>query len=1363
MAKQIFGKIVAIVILTLLLGTTFAVTIQSKTDYENNRTIQPSIRSNIKPEDLAKQNRQPQLYIASENQRNPPSLFDTTKSFLNPENIAYAYCAYDPSGQTPEGFVYFYLDDPSELYSIGGSMPVFPSGADFLNETIMYMCLYEGGLYRMNIDTYEITYISPTIFLNGLTYDSTSDTWYCTGSNNLYIIDITTGTTTLVGPHNISNTIVGLACDLNGIIYAYDVLFSGFSTLYSINKTTGAATVIGSMEVGFCYAQDLAYDRDNGILYIAGYTQSGTSGLYICDTTTAETTLVGSFPGNAEIDGFAIPWCLYDYDHDIAVSSIVKPVSGNAGPITPIVKVKNTGNNTETNVQLQLDIGVEVINGTVEDFEATNGSYVHAPMLPQPDAWQWGAPTSGPMAAHSGSNVWATNLAGNYPASMWCYLLTPTFTVPSGAFFNFWQWYYFENNYDGGNVKITNDDGVTWNLITPIGGYPGTLPYNPYMTGQPAFNGQSSGWKQANFDLSAYEGQDCQIMFECASDSSVQYAGWYIDDVGFTITSWINEYSQTVTVPSIAPDTTLEVSYPTWTPADLGVSENVNINYNAEATNLFADNNTENDYKQKVFTLHYGYLHDVAVTEIVSPQNGLAQTQTPEVIIENHGQNIESVNVHMNIGKALYTTLLEEDFSGGVPPAGWGTNYPSNWMSSSTNYAGGVAPEAYFTWSPSSVGEHLLYTGAIDTTGHTTLLLKFKEYVNDYNSNYQLKIQTSTDGGATWTDAYVRAGGPYGPTTTEVALSTTNGVGSATLQIAWDMSGDSYNINYWYIDDAWLGIIDMVEEYDETVVIEVDAGQTMNAILPDWTPADVPFVETIDYLVTANVSMNTSDRNPSDNELAKIITLRYEHDVGVIAITEPSGPRGADEAWLQYDNGVYANAFGSTTGQIYGANRFTIDELAEYIDWKLDMIRWKHYGDETFSGTVRVYSAGTSSAPGTVIVSEPFSITGEDWFEIPIPPVSITGDDIWLCVEGTHETGEYPLECSEPGITGKTAFFSSDGMTWYDLPGLGYDVAFEIRGHLTSDGGGGEHWPPGTYQIEGIIQNIGSLFSETDIPVNTKITHYGAVVYDETVMIPDPLPPGETFPVAFPNITIPTEPSAEGDYMLTMKTMLPGDDHPNNDKKILTFTIFIIPPPPPPQATVSGTMGDNDWYISCVTVTINGYEPLWPPGIDYIMYKVDESEWQIYSTPIIVCEDGEHTVFFYAAYTDGSVSDIYDVAFKIDQTPPSIEMSVEKIGFRQWKFIAEATDGTSGICKVQCYIDDMLLGNINEPGPYEWFWTGKGNHTVTGIAYDLAGNSAENTVVFSYSAFYYHNFWLRSIIQRIIQMILSHLPWSSSI
>ena len=886
MIQSVFRKALAVLVILLFVGcstipflnnTSFqAVRITTTTRQSTSEGTTPHLDEDIRgrPDGLApKTNRHQQ-----ETQKDAP--------FTNLVDY-FAYNAYDPSGQHQNGPITFDTPDAIDLLA-PGIFPNFCAGSDMRGLwDDWYGCDYAGGLYLIDTSTGSQTYIASTIGVNAMTYDGTTNTWYVSSSNILYIMDITNGQTTPIGSHNIGNIVIGLTCDDYGNLFAYDILWSGDSTLYSVNKETGECTPIGSMGYGFVYAQGCDYNGVTGSISIAGYFNDGSpSALLTCDPFTGEATIVANFAGCMEVDGLVAPvYC--PPPHDISIQKINAPSSGNASGVTPEVGVLNSGYFVENNVSINFLIGKEQINGTIENFEATNGSYIH--FAKNTDSWQYGAPTSGPGDAHSGSNLWATILTDNYPTNMWSGLMTPPFIVPTGMMFTFWHWYQFETGWDGGNLKISTDGGTTFTLITPVGGYPGTLSSNPYMTGQPGYTGTGETiWAQAVFDLTAYEGMTVIILWETASDSSIQYAGWYIDDVGFTQTSWVTEYNQTVTIPVFEQDEHINVTFPEWIPADLGSEESVTINYKAEAINLHDDGNPYNDYKEKDFTLYFGYFHDVAITQIVSPVDGLAATQTPEVIIENHGQNAETVEVEMTIGKAVYTTLLEEDFAGGVPPAGWGTNYPSNWYGSSTNYAGGVAPEAIFSWTPSSVDEHYLWTGAIDTTGFTALSLRFKEYVNDYNGDYTLKVVTSVDGGSTWSDAYVRAGGPYGPATTEITLTAANGIGSATFMIAWDMSGDSFNINYWYIDNVWMGIIDMVEEYNETVSdIGVLPGETINVSLPDWTPSDIPFATTIDYLITADVSLNLPDEEPSDNELAKTITLHYEHDVGVVEITEP--------------------------------------------------------------------------------------------------------------------------------------------------------------------------------------------------------------------------------------------------------------------------------------------------------------------------------------------------------------------------------------------------------------------------------------------------------------------------------------------
>jgi hypothetical protein len=299
-----------------------------------------------------------------------------------------------------------------------------------------------------------------------------------------------------------------------------------------------------------------------------------------------------------------------------------------------------------------------------------------------------------------------------------------------------------------------------------------------------------------------------------------------------------------------------------------------------------------------------------------------------------------------------------------------------------------------------------------------------------------------------------------------------------------------------------------------------------------------------------------------------------------------------------------------------------------------------------------------------------------------------------------------------------------------------------MRGHVTSGGGGGEEWLPGTYPVEGIIQNLGVTYSEVDIPVNAQITNdTGVVVYDETVIVAGPLAPGATAFATFPTITIPSEPSAEGDYKLTMKTVLPGDDHPNNDKKTLTWIIRIPDTTPPTTtATISGTMGQNNWFVSNVQVTLTATDGKWPAGVDYTMYKVDSGAWTEYTTPIVVSTDGQHTVYFYSVdlAIPPNTEATQQVSFKMDKTAPVFtNYSFTPLNFMKNKWLCSATveDATSGVVLVEFYVDDALVGSATET-PYEFEYNGKPTNNSQALAYDAAGNSALSAIAQYYEMGY---------------------------
>ncbi|MCF7911311.1 MAG: hypothetical protein K9M99_02185 [Candidatus Cloacimonetes bacterium] len=143
--------------------------------------------------------------------------------------------------------------------------------------------------------------------------------------------------------------------------------------------------------------------------------------------------------------------------------------------------------------------------------------------------------------------------------------------------------------------------------------------------------------------------------------------------------------------------------------------------------------------------------------------------------------------------------LINEDFSGTFPPDGWYID-GQNWESGSSNNAGGSAPEAKFIWSPSVNGDQRLICGPFSTSGSSEIDLSFCQNVNHYSGIYTLALETSSNGNnwqqtATWP-----------PQNQSATISNVNiynsDVGSPTFYFAFTFSGNSSNINYWYIDNV---------------------------------------------------------------------------------------------------------------------------------------------------------------------------------------------------------------------------------------------------------------------------------------------------------------------------------------------------------------------------------------------------------------------------------------------------------------------------------------------------------------------------------------------------------------------------------
>ena len=157
-----------------------------------------------------------------------------------------------------------------------------------------------------------------------------------------------------------------------------------------------------------------------------------------------------------------------------------------------------------------------------------------------------------------------------------------------------------------------------------------------------------------------------------------------------------------------------------------------------------------------------------------------------------------------------------------------------------------------------------------------------------------------------------------------------------------------------------------------------------------------------------------------------------------------------------------------------------------------------------------------------------------------------------------------------------------------------------------------------------------------------------------------------------------------------------------------------------PIPSVFGVFGQNQWYISAVTISFE-YDP---QRVFEIQYKLDDV-WNIYDDPFDVTNDGVYMIPWFWVDEANNSNNGGPIEFKIDKTPPTIDISRKVTGKNKVIFTAEAVDTASGIIKVDFYLDDVL--NItDDESPYEYTWTGEETQVVYAITYNYAGFMAQS-------------------------------------
>lgn len=198
--------------------------------------------------------------------------------------------------------------------------------------------------------------------------------------------------------------------------------------------------------------------------------------------------------------------------------------------------------------------GISVYNGTVSLTVADTAITVVDSSRWHTDTWN----------AYNGTSWWVgdPNLGndGGYSNGWYEGLDTDPISLSgSDLALQFYHRYSVENpsgatapydGWDGMNVRISTDDGATWQVLgNPLPAYTSSSLYSfgeqhGEGSGIPGWAGDLTSWTNVSFDLSAYDGQIVKIRFAFASDPGFatddggpSLFGWQIDDITVTNSS----------------------------------------------------------------------------------------------------------------------------------------------------------------------------------------------------------------------------------------------------------------------------------------------------------------------------------------------------------------------------------------------------------------------------------------------------------------------------------------------------------------------------------------------------------------------------------------------------------------------------------------------------------------------------------------------------------------------------------------------------------------------------------------------------------------------------------------------------------
>ncbi|NOZ05241.1 MAG: hypothetical protein GXP41_02660 [Chloroflexi bacterium] len=190
-----------------------------------------------------------------------------------------------------------------------------------------------------------------------------------------------------------------------------------------------------------------------------------------------------------------------------------------------------------------------------------------------------------------------------------------------------------------------------------------------------------------------------------------------------------------------------------------------------------------------------------------------------------------------------------------------------------------------------------------------------------------------------------------------------------------------------------------------------------------------------------------------------------------------------------------------------------------------------------------------------------------------------------------------------------------------------------------------------------------------------------------------------------------------------------SSDVAGNSEISHTIGISIDLTAPDVTYTTTGSLGNNGWFTSSVTVTLSPTDAT--SGVAQTKHRLDGGSWQT-GTSLLVSAPGTHTFDYYAVDQAGNVGSVLTAALKLDLAPPSTTYTISgTAGTDGWyssdpvTITLVATDSTSGPAQTfYTTASGMSVQSTNAWNAGSVFTvTGEGTHTFQFYSTDAAGNA----------------------------------------